>query len=141
MLMPTKNMSEYYGGFQKTRVKYRDGPSSGHHCSDVTPFSLSCLSQIKAGPKVLGPFCGERAPEPINTQSHSVQILFRSDNSGENRGWRLSYRATGNMASVSAGHAWSLCSALVGQWLRDEGYRPGTVLGMWQDPQLYYRGV
>uniref|UniRef100_A0A452TBD0 Mannan binding lectin serine peptidase 1 n=1 Tax=Ursus maritimus TaxID=29073 RepID=A0A452TBD0_URSMA len=52
--------------------------------------------KIKAGPKVLGPFCGERAPEPINTQSHTVQILFRSDNSGENRGWRLSYRATGN---------------------------------------------
>ncbi|XDB46726.1 hypothetical protein AB1E18_000341 [Capra hircus] len=52
--------------------------------------------KIKAGPKVLGPFCGEKAPEPINTQSHSIQILFRSDNSGENRGWRLSYRATGN---------------------------------------------
>uniref|UniRef100_A0A8C3YP45 Complement C1s subcomponent n=1 Tax=Catagonus wagneri TaxID=51154 RepID=A0A8C3YP45_9CETA len=52
--------------------------------------------KIKAGPKLLGPFCGEKAPEPINTQSHSVQILFRSDNSGENRGWRLSYRATGN---------------------------------------------
>ncbi|KAK2505092.1 hypothetical protein MC885_001254 [Smutsia gigantea] len=52
--------------------------------------------KIKAGPNVLGPFCGERAPGPINTQSHSVQILFRSDNSGENRGWRLSYRATGN---------------------------------------------
>ncbi|KAM9089993.1 mannan-binding lectin serine protease 1 isoform 5-T7 [Megaptera novaeangliae] len=52
--------------------------------------------KIKTGPKVLGPFCGEKAPEPINTQSHSVQILFRSDNSGENRGWRLLYRATGN---------------------------------------------
>nr|XP_055164349.1 mannan-binding lectin serine protease 1 isoform X3 [Nyctereutes procyonoides] len=52
--------------------------------------------KIKAGPKLLGPFCGEKAPEPINTESHSVQILFRSDNSGENRGWRLSYRATGN---------------------------------------------
>ncbi|XP_012645082.1 mannan-binding lectin serine protease 1 isoform X3 [Microcebus murinus] len=52
--------------------------------------------KIKAGPNVLGPFCGEKAPEPINTQSHSVQILFRSDNSGENRGWRLSYRAAGN---------------------------------------------
>ncbi|XP_025307067.3 mannan-binding lectin serine protease 1 isoform X6 [Canis lupus baileyi] len=52
--------------------------------------------KIKAGPKVLGPFCGEKAPEPINTESHSVQILFRSDNSGENQGWRLSYRATGN---------------------------------------------
>ncbi|XP_069331313.1 mannan-binding lectin serine protease 1 isoform X3 [Eulemur rufifrons] len=52
--------------------------------------------KIKAGPNVLGPFCGEKAPEPINTQSHRVQIMFRSDNSGENRGWRLFYRATGN---------------------------------------------
>nr|XP_019607659.1 PREDICTED: mannan-binding lectin serine protease 1 isoform X2 [Rhinolophus sinicus] len=52
--------------------------------------------KIKAGPKLLGPFCGEKAPEPINTQTHSIQILFRSDNSGENRGWRLSYSATGN---------------------------------------------
>uniref|UniRef100_A0A8C9A448 MBL associated serine protease 1 n=1 Tax=Prolemur simus TaxID=1328070 RepID=A0A8C9A448_PROSS len=52
--------------------------------------------KIKVGPNVLGPFCGEKAPEPINTQSHSVQIMFRSDNSGENRGWRLFYRATGN---------------------------------------------
>ncbi|XP_055238082.2 mannan-binding lectin serine protease 1 isoform X7 [Gorilla gorilla gorilla] len=52
--------------------------------------------KIKVGPKVLGPFCGEKAPEPISTQSHSVLILFHSDNSGENRGWRLSYRAAGN---------------------------------------------
>ncbi|XP_052014699.1 mannan-binding lectin serine protease 1 isoform X2 [Apodemus sylvaticus] len=52
--------------------------------------------KIKAGSKVWGPFCGEKSPEPISTQSHSIQILFRSDNSGENRGWRLSYRASGN---------------------------------------------
>ncbi|KAL1787983.1 mannan-binding lectin serine protease 1 isoform X2 [Sigmodon hispidus] len=52
--------------------------------------------KIKAGTKVWGPFCGESSPEPISTQSHIVQILFRSDNSGENRGWRLSYRAAGN---------------------------------------------
>uniref|UniRef100_A0A0P6J6A4 Mannan-binding lectin serine protease 1 n=1 Tax=Heterocephalus glaber TaxID=10181 RepID=A0A0P6J6A4_HETGA len=52
--------------------------------------------KIKAGPSAFGPFCGEKAPEPISTQSHSVQILFHSDNSGENRGWRLSYRAAGN---------------------------------------------
>ncbi|XP_059955260.1 mannan-binding lectin serine protease 1 isoform X4 [Mesoplodon densirostris] len=52
--------------------------------------------KIKTGPKVLGPFCGEKAPEPINTQSHSVQVLFHSDNSGENRGWRMLYSATGN---------------------------------------------
>ncbi|XP_010336010.1 mannan-binding lectin serine protease 1 isoform X4 [Saimiri boliviensis] len=52
--------------------------------------------KVKVGPKVWGPFCGEKAPEPINTQSHHVLILFHSDNSGENRGWRLSYRAAGN---------------------------------------------
>ncbi|XP_045152366.1 mannan-binding lectin serine protease 1 isoform X3 [Echinops telfairi] len=52
--------------------------------------------KIKVGSKILGPFCGEKAPEPINTQSHSIQIVFHSDNSGENRGWRLSYRAAGN---------------------------------------------
>ncbi|XP_036987664.2 mannan-binding lectin serine protease 1 isoform X4 [Artibeus jamaicensis] len=51
--------------------------------------------KIKAGPKVLGPFCGEKAPEPINTQTHNIMILFRSDNSGENRGWKISYKATG----------------------------------------------
>ncbi|XP_054982716.1 mannan-binding lectin serine protease 1 isoform X3 [Sorex araneus] len=52
--------------------------------------------KIKAGSNVFGPFCGEKAPEPINTQSHSIQIMFRSDNSGENRGWRLAYTAAGN---------------------------------------------
>ncbi|XP_054556406.1 mannan-binding lectin serine protease 1 isoform X3 [Talpa occidentalis] len=52
--------------------------------------------KIQAGSKMWGPYCGEKAPELINTQSHSIQIMFRSDNSGENRGWRLSYRATGN---------------------------------------------
>ncbi|XP_005876335.1 PREDICTED: mannan-binding lectin serine protease 1 isoform X2 [Myotis brandtii] len=51
--------------------------------------------KIIAGPKVLGPFCGEKSPEPINTQTHNVSIRFRSDNSGENRGWKLSYKATG----------------------------------------------
>ncbi|XP_048202936.1 mannan-binding lectin serine protease 1 isoform X2 [Perognathus longimembris pacificus] len=52
--------------------------------------------KIKAGPNVWGPFCGEKAPELINTQSHRVQIMFHSDNSGENQGWRLSYTASGN---------------------------------------------
>ncbi|XP_042524636.1 mannan-binding lectin serine protease 1 [Dipodomys spectabilis] len=52
--------------------------------------------KIKAGPNIWGPFCGEKAPELINTQSHKVQIMFHSDNSGENQGWRLSYTASGN---------------------------------------------
>nr|KAF6382814.1 mannan binding lectin serine peptidase 1 [Pipistrellus kuhlii] len=51
--------------------------------------------KIEVGSKVLGPFCGEKSPEPINTQTHNVSIRFRSDNSGENRGWKLSYKAAG----------------------------------------------
>ncbi|XP_009633907.1 mannan-binding lectin serine protease 1 [Egretta garzetta] len=52
--------------------------------------------KIKAGHREFGPFCGEKSPGHIETQTNSVQILFHSDNSGENRGWKLSYTATGN---------------------------------------------
>ncbi|KAM7160699.1 mannan-binding lectin serine protease 1 isoform 1-T1 [Macrochelys suwanniensis] len=52
--------------------------------------------KIKAGRKEFGPFCGEKSPGRLETQSHSVQILFHSDSSGENRGWKLSYTASGN---------------------------------------------
>ncbi|XP_074448751.1 mannan-binding lectin serine protease 1 isoform X1 [Larus michahellis] len=52
--------------------------------------------KIKAGQREFGPFCGEKSPGRIETQTNSVQILFHSDNSGENRGWKLSYTAIGN---------------------------------------------
>ncbi|KAM6304823.1 LOW QUALITY PROTEIN: mannan-binding lectin serine protease 1-like [Aegotheles albertisi] len=52
--------------------------------------------KIKAGHMEFGPFCGEKSPGRIETQTNSVQILFHSDNSGENRGWKLSYTAIGN---------------------------------------------
>ncbi|XP_062438642.1 LOW QUALITY PROTEIN: mannan-binding lectin serine protease 1-like [Rhea pennata] len=52
--------------------------------------------KIKAGHREFGPFCGEKSPGRIETQTNSVQILFHSDNSGENRGWKLSYMAIGN---------------------------------------------
>ncbi|KAM6258512.1 LOW QUALITY PROTEIN: mannan-binding lectin serine protease 1-like [Porphyrio hochstetteri] len=52
--------------------------------------------KIKAGHREFGPFCGEKSPGSIETQTNSVQILFHSDNSGENRGWKLSYTAIGN---------------------------------------------
>ncbi|KAM4041453.1 mannan-binding lectin serine protease 1 [Anomaloglossus baeobatrachus] len=51
--------------------------------------------KIKAGRKEFGPICGEKPPGRIETGSNSVQILFHSDNSGENGGWRLSYTVTG----------------------------------------------
>ncbi|XP_016083477.1 mannan-binding lectin serine protease 1 isoform X2 [Ornithorhynchus anatinus] len=52
--------------------------------------------KIKAGQNEFGPFCGEKSPGHIETKSNSIQILFHSDNSGENGGWKLSYTATGN---------------------------------------------
>ncbi|KAG9493928.1 hypothetical protein GDO78_001672 [Eleutherodactylus coqui] len=51
--------------------------------------------KIKAGRKEYGPICGVKSPGRIETESNSVQILFHSDNSGENGGWRLSYTVTG----------------------------------------------
>ncbi|XP_063772573.1 mannan-binding lectin serine protease 1 isoform X3 [Pseudophryne corroboree] len=51
--------------------------------------------KIKAGSREFGPICGEKSPGRIETGSNNVQILFHSDNSGENGGWRLSYTVTG----------------------------------------------
>ncbi|XP_058890277.1 mannan-binding lectin serine protease 1-like isoform X3 [Acipenser ruthenus] len=56
--------------------------------------------KIKAGRREFGPLCGERSPGRIETGSNSVQILFHSDNSGESRGWKLSYTAVGNPCPV-----------------------------------------
>ncbi|XP_053566235.1 mannan-binding lectin serine protease 1 isoform X3 [Bombina bombina] len=51
--------------------------------------------KIKAGRREFGPLCGVKPPGRIETGSNSVHILFHSDNSGENSGWRLSYTVTG----------------------------------------------
>ncbi|XP_042194949.1 mannan-binding lectin serine protease 1 isoform X2 [Callorhinchus milii] len=51
--------------------------------------------KIKAGKKEFGPFCGEKSPGLIETGTNSVQILFHSDDSGENNGWTFSYMSLG----------------------------------------------
>uniref|UniRef100_A0A8C7D2M7 MBL associated serine protease 1 n=1 Tax=Oncorhynchus kisutch TaxID=8019 RepID=A0A8C7D2M7_ONCKI len=51
--------------------------------------------KIQAGEKEYGPFCGDRPPGKIQTESNKVQVFFHSDNSGENIGWRLSYTSSG----------------------------------------------
>ncbi|XP_035242085.1 mannan-binding lectin serine protease 1 isoform X1 [Anguilla anguilla] len=56
--------------------------------------------KIQAGQREFGPLCGDRSPGRIQTGSNSVQILFHSDNSGENVGWRLSYTAVGSQCQV-----------------------------------------
>ncbi|CAI5692414.1 unnamed protein product [Oreochromis niloticus] len=56
--------------------------------------------KIKAGSAEFGPFCGDRSPGVIQTDSNMASVVFRSDNSGENLGWRLSYTATGSQCPV-----------------------------------------
>lgn len=51
--------------------------------------------QINAGDKDFGPFCGEQSPGKIQTGSNIVNILFHSDGTGENLGWKLTYTSTG----------------------------------------------
>ncbi|XP_063060835.1 mannan-binding lectin serine protease 1 isoform X1 [Engraulis encrasicolus] len=56
--------------------------------------------KIMVGHREWGPFCGNRPPGLIETGSNNVSILFHSDNSGENLGWKLTYAATGSECSV-----------------------------------------
>ncbi|XP_041824186.1 mannan-binding lectin serine protease 1 isoform X2 [Melanotaenia boesemani] len=56
--------------------------------------------KIEAGNSEFGPFCGSRSPGVIQTNSSVAIILFHSDNSGENLGWRLNYTATGSQCPV-----------------------------------------
>lgn len=82
-----------HGGKTSQSIILRVRRSPGIH---TPPQATSFPWQIKAGPREFGPFCGEKSPGRIETQTNSVQILFHSDNSGENRGWKLSYTAIGN---------------------------------------------
>ncbi|XP_029964128.1 mannan-binding lectin serine protease 1 [Salarias fasciatus] len=50
--------------------------------------------QVSTGSGVFGPFCGQVSPGVIQTDSSSATIIFHSDQSGENRGWKLHYTAT-----------------------------------------------
>ncbi|KAM9359736.1 mannan-binding lectin serine protease 1 [Symphorus nematophorus] len=56
--------------------------------------------KITAGSSVFGPFCGDRSPGEIQTDSNVVTVTFHSDNSGENAGWRITYTATGSQCQV-----------------------------------------
>ncbi|XP_075441099.1 complement C1r subcomponent isoform X2 [Ascaphus truei] len=47
--------------------------------------------KVLAGDRLLDSFCGRRSPGIMRTQSHSVNILFQTDESGESRGWKLHY--------------------------------------------------
>ncbi|XP_036942120.1 mannan-binding lectin serine protease 1 isoform X1 [Acanthopagrus latus] len=56
--------------------------------------------KIRAGSREFGPFCGDQSPGEIQTDSNVVSVFFHSDNSGENRGWRITYTSTGSPCPV-----------------------------------------
>ncbi|XP_015806379.2 mannan-binding lectin serine protease 1 [Nothobranchius furzeri] len=56
--------------------------------------------KIEAGGREFGPFCGNRSPGIIQTDSNVVVVRFHSDNSGENLGWRLNYTSIGSQCPV-----------------------------------------
>ncbi|MBN3296697.1 MASP1 protease, partial [Amia calva] len=64
-------------------------------CGKLSNMLMLFFPSIKAGEREFGPLCGDRSPAKIETGNNSVQIIFHSDNSGENIGWRMSYTAVG----------------------------------------------
>ncbi|XP_061638447.1 mannan-binding lectin serine protease 1 [Phyllopteryx taeniolatus] len=49
--------------------------------------------KIRAAAGEFGPFCGRQSPGDIQTDTNTVAILFHSDDTGENIGWRITYTA------------------------------------------------
>ncbi|XP_037021633.2 mannan-binding lectin serine protease 2 isoform X1 [Artibeus jamaicensis] len=50
--------------------------------------------KIQTDMKEHGPFCGNTLPPRIETKSNSVTIIFTTDQSGDNRGWKVHYTST-----------------------------------------------
>lgn len=56
--------------------------------------------KVRAGGQLYGPFCGSSSPGRISTHSHRVELSFHTDQSGDNRGWSLTYTTSGSVCPV-----------------------------------------
>ncbi|XP_072428306.1 mannan-binding lectin serine protease 1 isoform X2 [Chiloscyllium punctatum] len=56
--------------------------------------------KIKAGIKEFGPYCGDKSPGKIDTNSSSIHIHFHSDDSGDNQGWKLTFTSVGTPCPI-----------------------------------------
>uniref|UniRef100_A0A3Q1F1K4 MBL associated serine protease 2 n=1 Tax=Acanthochromis polyacanthus TaxID=80966 RepID=A0A3Q1F1K4_9TELE len=52
------------------------------------------MLKISTAGQEYGPFCGLMPPGRIDTGSYQVHVVFRSDASGKNKGWKLRYTST-----------------------------------------------
>lgn len=51
------------------------------------------MLRISTAGQEYGPFCGSTPPKSIDTGSYQVQVAFRSDSSGKNKGWKINYKS------------------------------------------------
>ncbi|KAM9812421.1 mannan-binding lectin serine protease 1-like isoform 2-T2 [Syngnathus typhle] len=76
----------------KLRLHFDDMFDVEDHPEALCPYDYL---KIRAAPKEFGPFCGGQSPGVIQTDTNVVIILFHSDHSGENVGWRMTYTSEG----------------------------------------------
>uniref|UniRef100_A0A3Q2Y059 MBL associated serine protease 1 n=1 Tax=Hippocampus comes TaxID=109280 RepID=A0A3Q2Y059_HIPCM len=76
----------------KLRLHFGDPFDVEDHPQTLCPYDFI---KIRAASKEFGPFCGGKSPGVIQTDSNIVAILFHSDHSGENVGWRMTYTSEG----------------------------------------------
>ncbi|XP_043935097.1 complement C1s subcomponent-like [Protopterus annectens] len=57
--------------------------------------------KIEAGKTTFGPYC-EKPVSPIETRINRIKIKFDTDGSGDNKGWKIRYKASGMAVGLEA---------------------------------------